>query len=946
LNARFFRGACIAALAAVGMTVSMAPEVRAQSGQAAAGGSGLEEIVVTARRREERIQTVPMAITAFSAADLQARAITNYVDLQHDVPSFTYGPTQRSGIGSDPTIRGLPGVVTYFSEVPLIQSNLVGNIEAIDNSVQVLKGPQGTLFGQNTTGGAVLLEPTHPTDNVEGYAQELLGAYNWNQFQGMINLPVIEDKLLVRFVGQQDQRDGFTTVANTKFAGKFAGLDLDNQDEWYGRIGITARPTDDIENYLVADTVYVHTNGTALVLNQLNTSPSFAPGTVNYGINGSKYLPETPAYFLALQQSLGVRQIIGGWDPPIYLGTKRVTYDFAGPIEKAQNFDVADTLKWDVTDDITVKNVAGYVNSRVLTRSDFTDTPIISQAFFSPSGWNSASVGAGGGAGVVSQYTEELQANGRALDGALQYTGGGFLLYRTQGPEGGLITTGTAGLPSQLLVSTGGGGQDRTQALYSQGTYDLGSLWPVLDGLKFTGGYRYNWDWASAYEYIKVVNIALIGKTNICSGGHPPTCVQAADGHFHSPGWNLTLNYQLDPQTMLYVASTKGYRAGGFTPGAPTVTDQSYQPETLVNVEVGAKAEWSLMGMPVRTNIDAYHGFYSNIQEGVVAFVNICTGPNNTNCTKSNFGVTENAAEATAEGVEVEGVIKPIDSLELRGNGSFNHNVFDSFTSATFGQLSGRSFTGFPKLKLNAGVTYHLPVDEAWGDIAAKVDWSYQTHYLTNTDNGPSSAPTHRLLNLGLDWTNVYGQPFDLDFFMTNVTDATFVLGNFALYSQQGFVSKVYNEPRMWGFKLKYRFEPDSEPASAPAAYTPPSVVAPAAAPVARSYMVFFDFNKSDLTPEAVSIVDQAAGNAGPAKATLITVTGHTDTVGSDAYNMRLSRRRAESVAAELEKHGIAAGEIAIVAKGKRDLLVPTGDGVREPQNRRVTIVYDGGATS
>jgi outer membrane protein OmpA-like peptidoglycan-associated protein len=111
---------------------------------------------------------------------------------------------------------------------------------------------------------------------------------------------------------------------------------------------------------------------------------------------------------------------------------------------------------------------------------------------------------------------------------------------------------------------------------------------------------------------------------------------------------------------------------------------------------------------------------------------------------------------------------------------------------------------------------------------------------------------------------------------------------------------------------------------------------------MAHSYMVFFDFNKSDLTSQAVQIVDQAAANAGPAHVTQITVTGHTDTVGSDAYNMRLSRRRAESVAAELEKRGIRSSEIEIVAKGKHDLLVPTGDGVREPQNRRVQIVYAG----
>jgi outer membrane protein OmpA-like peptidoglycan-associated protein len=154
------------------------------------------------------------------------------------------------------------------------------------------------------------------------------------------------------------------------------------------------------------------------------------------------------------------------------------------------------------------------------------------------------------------------------------------------------------------------------------------------------------------------------------------------------------------------------------------------------------------------------------------------------------------------------------------------------------------------------------------------------------------------------------------------------------------------NNPGIWDVKLRYKFDLGHEAPAAATTYTPPPVQAPAPPPsVAHSYMVFFDFNKSDLTAQALTIVDQAAKNAGPAKATELVVTGHTDTVGSDAYNMRLSRRRAESVAAELEKQGIASSEIEIVAKGKTDLLVPTKDGVREPQNRRVTIVY-GGATS
>jgi outer membrane protein OmpA-like peptidoglycan-associated protein len=201
---------------------------------------------------------------------------------------------------------------------------------------------------------------------------------------------------------------------------------------------------------------------------------------------------------------------------------------------------------------------------------------------------------------------------------------------------------------------------------------------------------------------------------------------------------------------------------------------------------------------------------------------------------------------------------------------------------------------------------------------------------------------SYSLLDFRADWNGIAGLPVDLSFFVTNATDTVYKVGVLDLFTSLGYDDALYNEPRMFGAQLKYHFGgPAPEPEVAPAAYVPPPVTVPAAAP--KSYLVFFDFDKSDLTPQAVTIVDQAAHNAGPAKVTRLEVTGHTDTVGSDAYNMRLSRRRAESVAAELEKDGIPSSAIAIIAKGKRDLLVPTADGVKEPQNRRVQIVYDGG---
>jgi outer membrane protein OmpA-like peptidoglycan-associated protein len=133
---------------------------------------------------------------------------------------------------------------------------------------------------------------------------------------------------------------------------------------------------------------------------------------------------------------------------------------------------------------------------------------------------------------------------------------------------------------------------------------------------------------------------------------------------------------------------------------------------------------------------------------------------------------------------------------------------------------------------------------------------------------------------------------------------------------------------------------PMAQPAAAPKPATPPAPVA-AAAPMVRSFQVFFDFDRSDITDDARKIITQAADNVRKAGGTTrITLTGHADRSGPAQYNMRLSQRRADAVKAELVKLGVSANEIATVAKGESDPLVPTADGVREPRNRRVEIVF------
>ena len=137
---------------------------------------------------------------------------------------------------------------------------------------------------------------------------------------------------------------------------------------------------------------------------------------------------------------------------------------------------------------------------------------------------------------------------------------------------------------------------------------------------------------------------------------------------------------------------------------------------------------------------------------------------------------------------------------------------------------------------------------------------------------------------------------------------------------------------------------PIAAPAAAPAPVAqpaPPPAPAAAARPaIARSYLVFFDWDKATLTPEAVAIIRTAAANAKAGSVTRLELTGHADRSGADRYNLGLSQRRADSVKAELLRQGIKDNEIATFAKGEREPLVPTADGVREPQNRRVEIVF------
>jgi len=763
---------------AIAVTVADATPVQPVSRPAAdaivlTDRGAVEEVIVTARRKEERLQAVPVAVTAFDQVQIKDRNITSAQDLGLYVPSLVINNT--AGIGPGFVLRGQgstlgagPGVVAYFAEVPIVGGqNATGAFQGgtgpgqyydLEN-VQVLKGPQGTLFGRNTTGGAILFTPQKPKDDFDGYAQLTLGDYNWREEEAAINVPVVPDRLLLRVAGDVSMRDGYTRDVGPFFPGR----DYDNRDYWAFRLSLVARPSDDFENYLIASSLYTHENGAGgsiFAVKPGGLAVSAFPGIVDY---------------LALQQALG----------------PRATELSSAQIGKQWTYGVIDIARLDVDDDLTIKNIAAYqADKNSVGIIDYDDSPFAIQDLRIPNRWE----------GSGEQYSEELQASGKAFGRRLEWTAGLYVEYDK--PDGVpqydvMSPIKTDGIYKPSLIVVRGSTTQRTQALYSQASYDLGDLWTPLDGLKLTAGFRYTWDYRSDQNDIYIATAG--GKCGERPGFVVPDCALASSGRFQAPTWTFGLDYQLDPRTLLYATGRRGYKSGGFNLNTPEHSQfSSFQPEFVTDVEIGLKADWTLFGARGRTDIDAFHTDYTDIQRAISVLINGLSSP-----------VTENAAVATIEGVELEGTILPTARTELSFAYSYLSSRYDKYTSPTLGDLSGLRFPFTPKNKLSVTGRYHLPMPADRGDLSFAATYLLQSSVDAGSDFDQSGViGGYDLIDLRLDWKHAMGTGFDAALFVTNAADTVYRTRVSALYNIFGIAGADYGEPRIFGLQLSYRFGP------------------------------------------------------------------------------------------------------------------------------------------
>ncbi len=833
--------------------------------QDAADGSSSSDIIVTARRTEERLQDVPISITVFNQQQLTNRNVATATDLATATPSLSVN--QRFGAEKASfAIRGFnqegttaPTVGVYFADVVGIRAqsgttggNSVGAGSFMDlQNVQVLKGPQGTLFGRNTTGGAILLVPNKPTDKLEGYVEGTLGNYDAKRVQGALNIP-LADTFKVRIAVDRNKRDGFMKNMSGVGADSFQDLDY-----FAGRLSIVADLTPDLENYTIA--TYSDSHSTGLGSRIVACNPNAVGVT-------------------ALTASAACDQIARAKAR----GDGPLTSDVSNPDPylRIKQWQVINTTTWKAGDNLTIKNIMSYGEYQERTKFNlYSDNFSVSALDPSPFpgdprrgfllsrispclntlGCNALGQPLPGStplfaaAGTPFQYvvlnptanqdnarqaafTEELQLQGDAASGRLKYVVGGYWERATPMGWNAGHTSVFLDCASPELTQCGnnpffiGSITDSrnkytfdNKGIFAQASFD------VTEKLAVTVGGRYTFDKIFAQAETTDINFLPLnfGVSNrTCQdtirfsgpgGVGKKVVTNPSDCHVNfiqkssKPTWLIDLEYKPTTDLMVFAKYARGYRQGGLNVGA--IGAEGWGPENVDDYELGLKTSF-------RGAVNGFFnitGFYNNFKDQQVN-ASLLPKPG-----QSGRQTIVNAGRSEIYGAEVDASATFFDSLRFDVGYTYLRTKIKELTLPTlpsnspFSQVIATTAVGqelifSPHNKLTVTGTYTLPLDESMGKVSLGATFTHTDKYFYDASGDTSIPeflrvmPKSDVLNLNVNWDNVMGSPVSATFFMTNVTNQIYAVASGGGWSSAGFGDLYYGQPRMWGFRLKYKF--------------------------------------------------------------------------------------------------------------------------------------------
>jgi iron complex outermembrane receptor protein len=611
---------------------------QASSG-AGQGGAAVEEVVVTARRVEENLQEVPLAVTAMSSAALERRTVREIRDIIAVVPNLNVQNMNGATHGVQLGLRGQSTaavllsvdspVGVYIDGVNVPHAYGVATALVDLDRVEVLRGPQGTLYGRNTTGGAISFITKDPGPAFGGRLQLTAGNYGLKSALGVLNVPLAEG-LSARFVAYNKHLDGY-------------GRDIDGrrllgEDDTLFR-GKVKASLGDVTLNLSAD--YIDYSNTGAVWHIIGLVPGVG-GAVTGGLLTSEYtrargLPLTPENLASTLQI--IQPLVGG--PPRFYDsfTQRPEYsDFKGINTVLQ-------VEWAVSDSLTVRSISGYRELKNRTDYDLDGTPVTIQE--SP-----------------------LHTDSKFMSEEFQFLGdfdrvkwvAGFYYSHEKGTEWNLniaiplTSAGNVGINDGDLSS-------KSYAAFGQLDWSFADQWTLTLGGRWTKEDKGLVTRNRRSTGACIVPVEFRERADLCSG--------RINVDFKKPSWLASIRYQPTDAINLYAKVATGFRGGGHNMRGTTVASYApFEPETVTEYEVGLKSE--LFDRRLRLNLAAFYDDYKNAQRNVLILVGTTTVTRITN-----------AAAAELKGFEAEATWRPLDGLMLEGSLGYTDAKYKRFVDFT-----------------------------------------------------------------------------------------------------------------------------------------------------------------------------------------------------------------------------------------------------------------------
>jgi iron complex outermembrane receptor protein len=757
-------------------------------GAAPAGnGNGLEEILVTARRQIENLQKVPTSVTSFSAQTLRQNNITLVTDIGRHTPSMSFAQSTYGPLGAFVAIRGqrptdltivlAPAVGFYVDDV-YQPSTLSINALGLDDaaSVEVLKGPQGTLYGRNTTGGALkIMTPLPDYNEVTGNARLGVGNMDDRRASAAVSVPIVDDKIALRVSGNYERNHGYGRDLSTD-----STLGAINERSIRGTLRM--KLSDNFEAILRGDALYA--KGTS--------SSSYLDAAVPGGP-----LVQSAAFFFGLPfTQAGLNQAYTMLMDR-YANPQGFDREFNGPayqVVKEQTQSL--TLTWNVASNLTFKSISAHQHLVTHINGDTDQTPISGvDGNFENQNYN--------------EYTEELQAIGKAFDDKLSYTVG-YFYYRMDGKEPAFANllfplTGQVIVNNAHLVDTSNSG-------YAQVKYNL------FPHVRLNAGIRYTHE----TNPITLNNFIKTPTGDVCN--IPPIYLKSAacvaSFNTSASNWSYTAGIDADitQGVLAYAKTSRGFKAGGVNShSSSTGILDAFKPEQVTDYELGLKAEF--WDHRARVNLAGYISKYDNIQRSVLVL-----GLGGAPTTQ-----IQNAASATIKGIEAEITLRPVPGLTINASGSYTDPKYDRYVDELTGQdLSHNVFPGIAKWTGTLSASYRMttPLGPLTTSLDAtyqsKVDWTPDEHLPASAFDNPANLLPNgqnpfpngtKQYTMQSGYALVSGRvslavtdKVDVAVWVRNLTDKRYSVGGEDQSSGLGFIYKIPGMPRTYGLEVAMHF--------------------------------------------------------------------------------------------------------------------------------------------